>query len=125
MDRFLRLILVFTVLFTLSSFDVTVDEILGAIKKGDALKISRHFDNLVEITLNDRSNSYSRNQAEVVLRDFFSNHSVRSFTIIHRVNSNNGEYCVGNLNTANGEYRTTILFKTKGDKKLVQELRFE
>jgi hypothetical protein len=125
MDRFLRLILVFTVFFTLSSFDVTVDEILGAMKKGDALKISRHFDNLVEITLNDRSNSYSRNQAEVVLRDFFSNHSVRSFTIIHRVNSNNGEYCVGTLNTTTGEYRTTILFKTKGDKKLVQELRFE
>ena len=57
MDRILRLIFVFTVLFTLSSFDVTVDEILGAIKRGDALKVSRHFDNLVEITLNDKSNS--------------------------------------------------------------------
>ncbi|HSF45615.1 MAG TPA: DUF4783 domain-containing protein [Chitinophagaceae bacterium] len=125
MDRFLRLILVFTAFFTFSAFDVTVDEILGAIKKGDAMKISRHFDNLVEITLNDRSSSYSRTQAEVVLKDFFSNHNVRSFTVIHRVNSNNGEYCVGTLNTSGGEYRTTILFKTKGDKKLVQELRFE
>ena len=125
MDRILRLIFVFTVLFTLSSFDVTVDEILGAIKRGDALKVSRHFDNLVEITLNDRSNSYSRTQAEVVLKDFFSNHNVRSFTVIHRVNSNNGEYCVGTLSTSGGEYRTTILFKNKGDRKLVQELRFE
>jgi hypothetical protein len=125
MDRFLRLIFIFTVFFSLSSFDVTVDEILGAIKRGDAPKISRHFDNLVEITLNDKSNSYSRTQAEVVLKDFFSNHNVRSFTIIHRVNSNNGEYCVGTLNTTSGEYRTTILFKNKGDRKLVQELRFE
>lgn len=125
MGRFLRLIFVFTAFFTFSSFDVTVEEILGAFKKGDALKISRHFDNLVEITLNDKSNSYSRNQAEVVLKDFFSNHNVKSFTIIHRVNSNNGEYCVGTLNTSSGEYRTTILFKSKGDRKLVQELRFE
>jgi hypothetical protein len=125
MDRFLRVIFVLSVFFTLSSFDVTVDEILGAIKRGDAPKISRHFDNLVEITLNDKSNSYSRTQAEVVLKDFFSNHNVRSFTIIHRVNSNNGEYCVGTLNTTSGEYRTTILFKSKGDRKLVQELRFE
>ena len=125
MDRFLRLILVFTAFFTFSSFDVTVEEILGAIKKGDAMKISRHFDNLVEITLNDKSSSYSRTQAEVVLKDFFSNHDVRSFTVIHRVNSNNGEYCVGTLSTSGGEYRTTILFKTKGDKKLVQKLRFE
>lgn len=125
MGRFLQLIFVFTAFFTFSSFDVTVEEILGAFKKGDALKISRHFDNLVEITLNDKSNSYSRNQAEVVLKDFFSNHNVKSFTIIHRVNSNNGEYCVGTLNTSSGEYRTTILFKSKGDRKLVQELRFE
>jgi Domain of unknown function (DUF4783) len=125
MYRFLQLILVFTAFFTFSAFDVTVDEILGAIKKGDAIRISRHFDDLVEITLNDRSNSYSRTQAEIVLKDFFSNHNVRNFTVIHRVNSNNGEYCVGTLNTSGGEYRTTILFRTKGDKKLVQELRFE
>jgi len=125
MYRFLRLIFVFTAFITFSAFDITVDEILGAIKKGDAIRISRHFDNLVEITLNDKSRSYSRTQAEVVLKDFFSNHNVRSFTIIHRVNSNNGEYCVGTLNTSGGEYRTTILFRTKGDKKLVQELRFE
>ncbi len=125
MDRILRLVFVITAFFTLSSFDVTMDEILGAIKRGDALKISRHFDNLVEITLNDRSNSYSRTQAEVVLKDFFSNNNVRSFTITHRVNSNNGEYCVGTLSTVGGEYRTTILFKLKGDKRLIQELRFE
>jgi hypothetical protein len=125
MGRFFRLTIVFAAFFTLCSFDITVDEILGAIKKGDALKISRHFDNLVEITLNDKSNSYSRTQAEVVLKDFFSNNNVRSFTIIHRVNSNNGEYCVGTLNTTSGEYRTTILFKNKGDKKMVQEMRFE
>jgi hypothetical protein len=125
MGRFLRLIFVFAAFFSLSSFEVTVEEILGAFKKGDALKISRHFDNLVEITLYDKSNSYSRTQAEVVLKDFFSTNNVRSFTIIHRVNSNNGEYCVGTLNTQLGEYRTTILFKNKGDRKLVQELRFE
>lgn len=125
MGRFLRLIFVFAAFFSLSSFEVTVEEILGAFKKGDALKISRHFDTLVEITLRDKSNSYSRTQAEVVLKDFFSTNNVRSFTIMHRVNSNNGEYCVGTLNTQLGEYRTTILFKNKGDRKLVQELRFE
>jgi hypothetical protein len=125
MGRFLRLIFVFAAFFSLSSFEVTVEEILGAFKKGDAFKISRHFDTLVEITLRDKSNSYSRTQAEVVVKDFFTTNNVRSFTIIHRVNSNNGEYCVGTLNTRLGEYRTTILFRNKGDRKLVQELRFE
>jgi hypothetical protein len=125
MGRFLRLIFLFAAFFSLTSFEVTVEEILGAFRKGDALKISRHFDSFVEITLHDKSNAYSRTQAEVVLKDFFTTNSVRSFTIIHRVNSNNGEYCVGTLNTQLGEYRTTILFKNKGDRKLIQELRFE
>jgi hypothetical protein len=125
MGRFLRLIFLFAAFFSLTSFEVTVEEILGAFRKGDALKISRHFDSFVEITLHDKSNAYSRTQAEVLLKDFFTTNSVRSFTIIHRVNSNNGEYCVGTLNTQLGEYRTTILFKNKGDRKLIQELRFE
>jgi|688.fasta_scaffold01092_6 hypothetical protein len=125
MGRFLRLIFLFAVLFSLTSFEATVEEILGAFRNGDALKISRHFDSFVEITVHDKSHSYSRTQAEVVLKDFFTTNNVRNFTIIHRVNSNNGEYCVGTLNTRLGEYRTTILFKNKGDRKLIQELRFE
>jgi hypothetical protein len=125
MGRFLRLIFLFAVLFSLTSFEATVEEILGAFRNGDALKISRHFDSFVEITVHDKSHSYSRTQAEVVLKDFFTTNNVRNFTIIRRVNSNNGEYCVGTLNTRLGEYRTTILFKNKGDRKLIQELRFE
>jgi hypothetical protein len=125
MGRFLRLIFLFAVLFSLTSFEATVEEILGAFRNGDALKISRPFDSFVEITVHDKSHSYSRTQAEVVLKDFFTTNNVRNFTIIHRVNSNNGEYCVGTLNTRLGEYRTTILFKNKGDRKLIQELRFE
>lgn len=113
------------VMLTASSFDNTVDEILGAIRKGDASSISRHFDSLVEITVAEKSYSYSRTQAEVVLKDFFSTHSVRNFKMIHKANSNDAEYYVGVLNTARGDFRTTVLVKSRGDKRLVQELRFE
>ena len=119
-----QIVLVSAILF-LGAFDVTVDEILGAIKKGDAVKISRHFDNLVEITVAERSYSYSRTQAEVVLKDFFSTHSVRNFRMIHKANSNDAEYFVGMLSTSRGEFRTTVLVKSRGEKRVVQELRFE
>ena len=107
------------------SFDLTVDEILGAIKKGDAEKISHHFDNLVEITVQEKTNSYSKSQAEMVLRDFFVNNNVRNFKMVHRGNSNDAEYLVGVLSTSRGDYRTTLLIKYRSGKKLVQELRFE
>ena len=125
MRRFSRPILLLSFVFSLSSFDLTVDEILGAIRKGDAVKISQHFDSLVEITVAEKSYSYSRTQAEVVLKDFFHTHAVRNFTMIHKANSNDAEYYVGVLSTARGDFRTTILVKYKGEKRLVQELRFE
>ena len=114
-----------SVILTLSSFDLTVEEILGAIRKGDAISMSRHFDSLVEITVSEKSYSYSRTQAEIVLRDFFATHTVRNFTMLHKSSSNDTEYYVGTLNTSRGEFRTTVLVKYRGDKKLVQELRFE
>lgn len=107
------------------NYDLTVDQILGGIRKGDAIIISRHFDNLVEITVSEKSNSYSRTQAEIILRDFFSTHTVRNFTMVHRSSSNASELYVGMLTTSRGEFRTSVLVKYKGDKKLVQELRFE
>jgi hypothetical protein len=125
MRRFSGSILLLSVILFFSSFDLTVDEILGAIRKGDAVKISQHFDNLVEITVSEKSYSYSRTQAQVVLKDFFHTHAVRKFTMIHKANSNDAEYYVGMLSTARGDFRTTVLVKFKGDKRLVQELRFE
>ncbi|MGB4772109.1 MAG: DUF4783 domain-containing protein [Sphingobacteriales bacterium] len=125
MPLYIRTILLAIVFLGVSSFDLTVDEIFGAIRKGDAVKISRHFDSLVEITVAEKSCSYSRTQAELVLRDFFSTHNVRNFTMLHKANSNNADYYVGKLSTARGEFRTTVLVKTRGDKRVVQELRFE
>lgn len=125
MSRFLRYFLILTSGFILMSFDLTVDEILGAIQKGDAEKISQHFDKLVEITVQEKTNSYSKSQAEMVLRDFFVNNNVREFKMIHRGFSNDAEYCVGILSTSKGDYRTTLLIKYRSGKKVVQELRFE
>jgi hypothetical protein len=125
MSRFLRYFLILTAGLVLSSFDLTVDQILGAIKKGDAEKISQHFDNLVEITVQEESHAYSKSQAEMVLRDFFVKNNVRNFKMVHRGSSNDAEYCVGVLTTARGDFRTTLLIKYRSGKKLVQELRFE
>ena len=54
-----------------------------------------------------------------------SPHSVKSFEIVHKGDNTTAQYLVGTLDTKNGEYRTTIYMKQKGDKHLLQELRFE
>jgi hypothetical protein len=123
MNGFLKYGLI-VLLFCLTSF-VSVDEVESAIKNGNASQLSKYFDNTIEITLTDKSNTYSKSQAELVLKDFFNNNVVRGFEIVHKGNNAGAQFIIGTLETKNGEYRTTIYMKQKGDKQLLQELRFE
>ena len=114
--------------FLLASFKpaISIDEVVTAIKAGNATAVAGYFDNTVEITLPDKGNSYSKSQAEIVLKDFFANNTVKGFTIIHKGQNAGYQYCIGTLITKNGSFRTTIQMKQKKDNtQVVQELRFE
>ncbi len=124
MKKIFTLALVSTLLFSFT-FRLSIDEVVTAMKSGNASQVSRFLDNTVDITLPDKSNSYSRSQAEQVIRDFFTNNSVRSFDIIHKGDNSGAQYCIGSLVTRTGIYRTTIFMKQKGDKQVIQEIRFE
>ena len=121
---------IFTILaavVALSSFTyiLGLNEVINGIKAGDASAIAKYFDNTVEITLPAKSANYSKSQGEAVLRDFFANNSVKSFTIIHQGESGGAQFCIGTLNTSNGSYRTTLNLKQKGTKQTLQEIKFE
>ncbi|MEO6220937.1 MAG: DUF4783 domain-containing protein [Ginsengibacter sp.] len=119
-------LLSFLVVLLMSSFILLpFTEIIKAIKSGKASEVSKFFDNSVEITFPGKSNSYSKSQAQLVLHDFFSNNPVKNFEIIHKSDNESSQYCIGNLETTNGVFRTTIYLKQKGEKQVVQELRFE
>jgi hypothetical protein len=109
-----------------SSFTyISFTEVINAIKSGNAAEVAKYFDNTVELTLPDKSSSYSKRQAELVLRDFFSQNPVKNFQVLHQSEKAGSEYCIGTLTTANGTFRTTIYMKQEGSKQLIQELRFE
>ena len=115
---------IFLLIFFSFSF-ISVDDIVLAIKKGDATQVSRFFDNTVEITLPEKSYSYSKSQAELVLRDFFLSNMVKDFEVIHKGENAGSQFCIGTLYTKNGNYRTTLFLKQKGERQMLQELRFE
>ena len=104
----------------------TLDDITTAIRVGNAGELSRYLDSRVEIFLPDKSDTYSKIQAEMIIRDFFTTNGVQNFLIKRKVTDGGGsEFCVGVLQTRNGDYRTTLFIKQKGDKQFLQELRFQ
>lgn len=124
MKQFFTLSIIFAFL---SSFTIRIgiDDVIAAMKSGNASIVAKYFDNSVEISMPDKSNSYSKSQGELVLKDFFTSNPVKSFEIIHKGENAGSQYCIGTLQTKNGAYRTTIFMKQKGDRQVLQELRFE
>ncbi len=106
-------------------FRVGIDDVISAMKTGNSSQVAKYFDATVELSMPDKSNSYSKSQAELVLKDFFLSNPVKGFEVIHKGENAGSQYCIGTLVTKNGSYRTTIFMKQKGDGQVLQELRFE
>ena len=115
-----------SILVSFTNKGTEMDSVVVALKSGNANMLSRFFDSRVDISLPDRSDNYSRSQAEMIIKDFFSsNGGVKSFEPKHRGENAGSNFVIGMLNTNNGRYRTTIFMKQKGEKQLLQEVRFQ
>ena len=118
-------ILVFSSFTTGSKAGMEMEDIVVALKSGNATQLSRFFDSRIDLTLPDRSDNYSRVQAEMVLRDFFSSNAVRNFEIKAKGDNNGTRFCIGVLQTKSGDYRTRFFMKGIGNKQVVQEIAFQ
>ena len=124
MKRFFTLLTIGTLLSSFSLFS-SIDEVISAMKAGNSADIARFFDNTVEINMPEKSNSFSKSQAELVLKDFFNSNAVKSFEVIHKGENSGSQYCIGTLVTKSGSFRTTIFMKQKSDKQVLQKITFE
>ena len=112
------------ILVSYRSFD-NLDAVATAIRLGNVNQLSPFFDVRVDISLPDKSDTYSKTQAEMVIGDFFNTNGVQNFKITQQGESGGTFFCAGILQTRAGNYRTTLFFKHKGDKHLLQEIRFQ
>lgn len=103
----------------------SIEDIAGAMRSGNVGQLARYLDTRVDISLPEKSDSYSKSQAEMIIRDFFTTNVVKNFQVKHKGENGGSEFCVGVLQTRNGDYRTTLFLKQKGEKQLLQEIRFQ
>src|SRR6476660_7215943 len=102
-----------------------LDDVINALRTGNAQELSRYVDDNIEISLPDKSDSYSRAQAVMVLKDFFANNGVTGFEMQFKGENGGSQFCVGKLLTRSGSFRTTVFMKTKDGRQLVKEIRFQ
>ena len=120
--KFLVLVLAFT--FT-SAQDETVKDIGTAIKAGSARELIKFCNNTVEIKIKGESSNYSKAQAEVILRNFFTNNPPKNFAYIHQGASPEGlKYTIGRYTSEQGAYRVVMFIKKIEDKYVIDTLNF-
>lgn len=126
-NRFPLVIISILFSFTVSaqSSRAPMEDIVNAIKNNRIEDMSKYFDNIVPVTINNTQTIYSHNQAEAVLKDFFEKNIPKDFQILDNGSPNNtSKFIIGTLFTPSGnKYNVYILLKMKDSNYLLQEIR--
>lgn len=120
------LTLLFVMLFKVSfGFDV-IDNLNSVFKNGDIKTLSSYFSKTVELSIMDQDDIYSSNQANLILKDFFSKNPANATKIIHKVVSNaNYKFGVIQYNSDKGIYRISFELKGNGSEIKLTQIRIE
>lgn len=98
-----------------------------ALNSGNADQVSGYFAPSVDITVNGASATYSKIQGEIILKDFFNKHRVRSYEAEMAGNSNSEPalFTIGRLRTGNGDFKIYIWLQPVGNSYNLKAIKFE
>lgn len=127
MKHFLRLSLIAfaTSLLITGLHAQSVDGVITSLKTGNAAQLVANVGENMELKIADKSNTYTKSQAEQALKDFFGKNAVKGFELKHKGNSPTGNYAIGTLQTAGGNYRVNIFMRKEKSGEVIKELRFQ
>ena len=109
------------------AFADVFDDVVVAMKAQSAKDISKLMNTSVELTINDNEGVYSKQQAEIMLRNFFAQNQPKNITIQHKGSSGQGaKYAIAIYESAQGKFRVYIFMKDNGNgAALIHEIRIE
>ena len=92
------------------------DEVINfarlAIKTGNHKELGKHFNDMVDLGFDGEKGSYSKTQAEFVIKDFFSKNAPTDFQYVHKGSSKEGlTYTIGNYSSKASSYRVLVYIK--------------
>lgn len=98
-------LLISTVLFiqnpsTGTGSEPSIEALVIALNEGDSHELAKFFDSSISLSINGQQADYSKNQAELVLKDFFRKNPPMGFQVIFQSDNN------PNLSTYIGEYHS-------------------
>lgn len=104
--------------------DVT-SHVSTSLKAGSSRELSRYFNKSVEVIIDGEKSSYSKIQAELVLKDFLKKYPPSDFEFVHQGSSREGlHYAIGKYKSAEHSFRVYMLLKRFEGSYLIDTLDF-
>ena len=95
------------------------------LQAGDYEKLSAWFADNLELDMLGAVNNCTRNQAKLIMKNFFTNYTPKKFTIIHKSGKAPMKYAVGSLNAGGEHFRVILYVKTSDEKSYIEQLKVE
>ena len=105
--------------------DSVVDRITRTIADGNADSLTAFFNKRVELLMPDYSVVSSRNQANMILSQFFAKNKPTQFTVLAQNIGTDGISVIGTLDSGNHRYRISFLTKQQLSQQLVYQFSIE
>jgi hypothetical protein len=106
-------------------FAQTNKEINSAIESGNVEVLSSFFDSHIDLTVLSNEGIYSKAQAQVILKKFFTENSPGTFAVQHEGGNSQAKFYIGTYKTASKSFRIYYLTKQTNSKIHIQKLRIE
>lgn len=103
-----------------------LESVASAIRTGNSKELARYFSSTVEITLPDKDGSFSKVQAEMVMKDFFTKNPPVTFSVNQQGSSSGGsQFMIGSYKSGSRVFRAYVLFKPVSGQLFIQQIEFE
>lgn len=123
MKRFFCLLALLLAICTAQAADIT--SIAGALKSGNSNALSGSMDSTVDLAVPGETKKCNGPEAVTALGAFFQRTKPTGFSVVHHVEKKDNGFFIGKMQTAGGELRVNIAYRTDGNKALIQSIRIE
>lgn len=95
------------------------------IEAGNSDKLSVWFADNLQVDVLGTINNCTRNQARLIMRNFFINYTPKSFKIVHKSSRPPMSYASGDLDAGGSQFRVTIFVKTVSGRNEILQIKIE
>ena len=103
-----------------------VERTVGLLRQNNLQELNKSIAPGIELTLLNEGNIYSKEQAQVIVDNFFTRNPVVAVKLIHKVDSNPAyQFGVMLITCKSGSYRVAVSLRDNNGTYFIDELRIE